>query len=1006
MTDTARPSYYVESDKRIPVALVAGGAGFLGAHLCESLVAENLIVVCVDNLSVGKKSNISHLLDNKNFVFLQHDINEPFPEGLTSADYIFHLAGVEEYINGLDLSMETLLVNSIGTKNLLEFARKTRAKFLLLSTLDIYQGVMSSLSLDHYFGVTERDTKLYTHHEAKRYAEALTSEYHKKFQVDARIVRIIDVYGPKMDLQAGTPIAFLVRAASQSEQLTIRNDGLDAIFPVYVSDVVSGLKKGMFVRNTEGKIYHLTRETPDTTINFAYELQRQSEKRLHVVFAPHEEGVLLPPHKIDVSQTYKELQWEPSVLLPEGVKKTLDWFTHTKQEVIKELPRKEREDLLLKKKSSRFFSFKLPQISLPKLSFQKGNEHVGKLVQSFRPLMRRFGVLLASFIVVFMLLLLPVLSLFFYSYTGIRQMESAYSLSLRGDFLKASQEMKRSESSFQRAKDITHSLTWFFSLVNGRTQLDQWGRALEVGELVSSAGTFVLQAEEQMEFVTNGFFSEQDPNETKKHISRANSSFDAAFDRISRAEAHAKTLQPEWYPSYVRPYVFQVKEKLPQLVQGVQYGREFTQMVPEVIGLQGRRDYLVLFQNNNELRPTGGFIGSFGLLTFENGKIVDWNVEDVYNADGRLKGYVEPPETLKPFLIELSPGSNPSWGLRDSNWDPNFPTSAVRAEWFLSKELEKEVQGVLAIDLTAASSLITSFGGIYLPDSNVTLTPENLSEYTKKHEETFFPGSTRKKDFLTELFSQLVEKLIHLEPNQMLKVTEALRSALEGKHMLLYFNDSSLQDTVQQLGWDGSMAAYDQDYLSVIDSNVGANKVDERIQRSLLIDTSVQEDLSLMNTITMTYVNSAKEGDFLQGEYKNYVRVYTPIGSQLVRVNLNLQEIPFEEVRVSTEAAYTIFATTMKVPIQSSQSLTLQYRIIDTQTTEGEFQYDFLYQKQPGVAEQTVEHKVHFPPFLEVKGILPSGIHGGNIVFFERTNVRGDFTHQVSFHQLPGKESP
>ena len=824
MTDTARPSYYVESDKRIPVALVAGGAGFLGAHLCESLVAENLVVVCVDNLSVGKKSNISHLLDNKNFVFLQHDINEPFPEGLASADYIFHLAGVEEYINGLDLSMETLLVNSIGTKNLLEFAKKTRAKFLLLSTLDIYQGVMSSLSLDHYFGVTERDTKLYTHHEAKRYAEALTSEYHKKFQVDARIVRIVDVYGPKMDLQAGTPIALLMRAAIQSEQLTIQNDGLDPIFPVYVSDVVSGLKKGMFVRNTEGKIFHLTRETPDTTINFAYELQRQSEKKLHVVFAPHEEGVILPPHKIDVGQTYKGLQWEPSVLLPEGVKKTLDWFTHTKHDVIKETSQKKREDIPLKKKDSQGFSFKFSQIHFPKFSFKKGNGHVGEFVHSFRPLMRRFGILFASFFVVFMLLLLPVLSLFFYSYTGIHQIESAYSLSLQGDFLKASQEMKRSESSFQRAKDITHSLTWFFSLVNGRTQLDQWGRALEVGELVSSAGTFVLQAEENMEFVTNGFFSQQDINETKKHLSRANSSFDTAFDRISRAEAHAKTLQPEWYPSYVRPYVFQVKEKLPQFVQGVQYGREFTQMVPEVIGLQGRREYLVLFQNNNELRPTGGFIGSFGLLTFENGRISDWNVEDVYNADGRLKGYVEPPETLKPFLIELSPGSNPSWGLRDSNWDPDFPTSAVLAEWFLSKELEKEVQGVLAIDLTAASSLITSFGGIYLPDSNVTLTPENLSEYTKKHEETFFPGSTQKKDFLTELFSQLVEKLIHLEPNQMLKVTEALGRALEEKHMLLYFNETSLQDTVQQLGWDGGMRAYDYDYLSVIDSNVGANK--------------------------------------------------------------------------------------------------------------------------------------------------------------------------------------
>ena len=156
----------------------------------------------------------------------------------------------------------------------------------------------------------------------------------------------------------------------------------------------------------------------------------------------------------------------------------------------------------------------------------------------------------------------------------------------------------------------------------------------------------------------------------------------------------------------------------------------------------------------------------------------------------------------------------------------------------------------------------------------------------------------------------------------------------------------------------------------------------------------------------MTYVNDAKEGYFLQGAYKDYVRVYTPKGSQLLRANLNLQEIPFEEVHVSTEAAYTIFASTVMVPIQSSQSLTLQYRMVDTRMSERDFQYDFLYQKQPGVAEQIVEHKIHFPPSLEVTGTLPFGVQGENVVSFEKTSLRDDFTHRVSFRQLPAGERP
>ena len=155
-----------------------------------------------------------------------------------------------------------------------------------------------------------------------------------------------------------------------------------------------------------------------------------------------------------------------------------------------------------------------------------------------------------------------------------------------------------------------------------------------------------------------------------------------------------------------------------------------------------------------ELRPTGGFIGSFGLITFDGGRLSDLTVNDVYTADGQLNGHVEPPLPIKNYLGEAS------WWLRDSNWDPDFPTSAKRAEWFLDKELGKKVDGVIATDLYPIKEILKVTGSVFLSDYNSTITSENLYETTQNEvQNNFFPGTHKKASFLTALSRSLLGEL-------------------------------------------------------------------------------------------------------------------------------------------------------------------------------------------------------------------------------------------------------
>lgn len=306
--------------------------------------------------------------------------------------------------------------------------------------------------------------------------------------------------------------------------------------------------------------------------------------------------------------------------------------------------------------------------------------------------------------------------------------------------------------------------------------------------------------------------------------------------------------------------------------------------MPNVLGKDKSKTYLVLFENNMELRPTGGFIGSYGLLTFDDGRLSDFAISDVYSADGQLNGHVEPPAPISQYLGEAN------WWLRDSNWDPDFPTSAKRAEWFLDKEMDKQVDGVISIDLSPIKNFLQVSGPIYLSDYDLDITANNLYERVQSEvQEDFFAGTHKKASFLTALSRSILDKTGGLSYSQTASVLRLAYENLEQRHVQVFLHDADFQGAMGVLGWDGSVftpicdgGCY-SDLVGIVEANVGVNKSNYFVTRSVDIDVKINQG-KIDRTLTLTLKNSASTSLGPSGRYKSYVRLLIPEDSTDVKI--------------------------------------------------------------------------------------------------------------------------
>jgi dTDP-glucose 4,6-dehydratase len=303
-------------------ALVTGGAGFLGSHLCDRLLAEGIHVVCMDNLITGNLANIEHLFGREGFTFVQHDVTN-FIHVPGRLDYILHFASPASPIDYLNLPIQTLKVGSLGTHKALGLAKSKGSRFLLASTSETYGDPLIHPQPETYWGNVNPVGPRGVYDEAKRFAEAITMAYHRHHGVDTRIVRIFNTYGPRMRANDGRVVPTFICQALDGEPLTAFGDGSQTRSFCFVDDLIEGIFRLLMSDYVEPM--NIGNPAEMTVLDFAKEIIRITESGSEIVFKdlPEDDPKVRQP---DITLARDVLGWEPKVTLGDGLEPTIEFF--------------------------------------------------------------------------------------------------------------------------------------------------------------------------------------------------------------------------------------------------------------------------------------------------------------------------------------------------------------------------------------------------------------------------------------------------------------------------------------------------------------------------------------------------------------------------------------------------------------------------------------------------------------------------------------------------------
>ncbi len=444
----------------------------------------------------------------------------------------------------------------------------------------------------------------------------------------------------------------------------------------------------------------------------------------------------------------------------------------------------------------------------------------------------------------------------------------------------------------------------------------------------------------------------------------------------------------------------QAEDKIPEKYKSKFAALQITQdlftgtfdVLPEVLGMQEKKTYLLLFQNNMELRPGGGFVGSYGILELDQAKITNFTIHDVYDADGQLKEHIEPPFQLKKYM-----GAN-HWFLRDSNFDVDFPKSAAAAALFLKLETGEVVDGVIAIDTLFIKNLLSEIGPLYIQEYKETVTADNFFLLTQKYvQEEFFPGSTQKKDFLQAVYTTLSLKLLDSDRTPYIEIADAIVKSVAQKNILFAFPDKDIQKVFTWNNLSSTLIdtrekedGYIYDFFGINEANIGANKVNYYLDRAINHSVALMESGVASENVVIEYYNKSTAADAFGGDYKTYVRFILPLAADLQAVTIDgiqqsllpavtdvslipddLVILPNEvEVEKSEQEGKKIYGFYTTVPMGAKKTIKISY---DFPVNIGQASNTYSLQvfKQPGTNADPYVFSLQTPENYDIRSDNP-----------------------------------
>ncbi|MBU1179791.1 DUF4012 domain-containing protein [Patescibacteria group bacterium] len=323
-----------------------------------------------------------------------------------------------------------------------------------------------------------------------------------------------------------------------------------------------------------------------------------------------------------------------------------------------------------------------------------------------------------------------------------------------------------------------------------------------------------------------------------------------------------------------------LKKALNDSVRALLVFQDFADTLLDILGDKQFKRYLFVFQNNNEIRPTGGFLGSFALIDIDRGEIKNIEIPGggSYDIQGQLRELVISPE---PFHLIKS-----AWQFQDSNWFPDFPESAKKMMWFYEKSGGSSVDGVIAVNASLMEELLKLIGPIEMPEYDRTMSAENFVEETQKIVEIEYDKTVNKpKQIIADMTPKVLDKLFKIEAKDLTKFSELIHKSILAKDILVYLKDTEMENNLESFGLSGKLKDISNftDYLMLVDTNIAGQKTDGKIIKEIKHSSEIQENGSIINTVEITRRHTGLKGTLFSGVRNvNYLRLYVPIGSKLI----------------------------------------------------------------------------------------------------------------------------
>ncbi len=506
------------------------------------------------------------------------------------------------------------------------------------------------------------------------------------------------------------------------------------------------------------------------------------------------------------------------------------------------------------------------------------------------------------------------------------------------------------------------------------------------GENVSNAGKSAAELMEKISRLDKDNFSLSSVSEFQADIDKMASNLKSAEKNLNNANIN-------YIPEDLRGKLEIVKNQLPAITDNFEnLSRDFPIMA-KMLGSDRPQKYLLVFENNSEIRAGGGFIGSYGILDLEDGKIKNLFIDGIFNPDGQLNEKIVPPMPIQKISA--------AWSMHDANWFADFPTSAKKVALFYEKTGGATVDGVIAITPSVTEKMLRITGPIEMPEYNITINENNfLMETQLQVEELYDIKENKPKKFLADLAPKIISKLFDTENlnaqekiERYFEIVNLVEESFREKHIILYHRDNEIESMIIKRGWGGQVLNSSGDYLNVVNSNINGYKTDTVINEQIIHNTEILSDGSIIDTVRVIrkHTGGTSDYDWYNRVNSNYMRVYVPIGSVLleasghtlqdyeppvdysdfetdpdiVEIESTIKVDPETGTHIFEEAGKTVFGNWVYVSpgetVEVVYKYKLPYRIDFDKFTKPADKYSILIQKQLGSIGSKFSGSVKLP---------------------------------------------